>query len=179
MPAFARLRLPETAGGTVVFDDKAAEGRRWTTAFILSAFIPALTYYPAFALGGTFLPASGFLPQGITNQILAWAVVNAVITLALMRWAPKRASRRGIILPSIAIAVVTAAVGYAALWLCDAAFKIDFRFWIVALKLMNAEILPDFVAAPMASNWTRLNLVRGGLSLAGWLASLKALTLLG
>jgi pimeloyl-ACP methyl ester carboxylesterase len=139
MPAFARLRLPETAGGTVVFDDKAAEGRRRTTAFILSALIPALTYYPAVALGGTFLPASSILPQGITNQIMAWAVVNAVITLALMRRAPRRKSRSGIILPSIAIALVTAAVGYAALWLCDAAFKIDFRFWIVALKLMNAK----------------------------------------
>jgi pimeloyl-ACP methyl ester carboxylesterase len=137
--AFARLRLPETAGGTVVFDDKAAEGRRWTAAFILSAFIPALTYYPAFALGGTFLPASKFLPQGITNQIVTWAVVNALITLALMRLAPRRKSRSGIILPSIAIAVITAAVGYAALWLCDLALKIDFRFWIVALKLMNAK----------------------------------------
>jgi hypothetical protein len=121
------------------FDDKAAEGRRRTTAFILSALIPALTYYPAVALGGTFLPASSILPQGITNQIMAWAVVNAVITLALMRRAPRRKSRSGIILPSIAIALVTAAVGYAALWLCDAAFKIDFRFWIVALKLMNAK----------------------------------------
>jgi hypothetical protein len=137
--AFAQLRLPETAGGTLVFDDKAAEGRRWTAAFILSAFIPALTYYPAFALGGSFLPASSFLPQGITNQILIWAVVNGLITFALMRLAPKRKSRRGIISSSIAIAVLTAAVGYAALWLCDLVFKIDFRFWIVALKLMNAK----------------------------------------
>jgi pimeloyl-ACP methyl ester carboxylesterase len=136
---FAQLRLPETAGGTVVFDDKAAEGRHWTAAFILSAFIPALTYYPAFALGGSFLPASSFLPQGITNQILIWAVVNGLITFALMRLAPKRKSRRGIISSSIAIAVLTAAVGYAALWLCDLVFKIDFRFWIVALKLMNAK----------------------------------------
>jgi hypothetical protein len=30
-------------------------------------------------------------------------------------------------------------VGYAALWLADLVFKIDFRFWIVALKLMNAK----------------------------------------
>ena len=31
---------------------------RWTAAFVLSAFIPALTYYPAFALGGTFVTPS-------------------------------------------------------------------------------------------------------------------------
>ena len=79
------------------------------------------------------------LPQGITNQIVVWAIINALITLALMPFAPKRASRAGIIGPSILIALATVIVGYAALWLADLAFKIDFRFWIVALKLMSAK----------------------------------------
>jgi len=135
-PMFARLRLPEAA---LLPEFEAARGRRWTAAFILSAFIPALTYYPAFALGGTFLAPSKFLPQGITNQILAWVVINALITLALMRLAPRRKSRSGIVGASLLIAVASVAVGYAALWLCDLAFKVDFRFWIVALKLMNAK----------------------------------------
>ena len=56
-----------------------------------------------------------------------------------MPFAPKRASRTGIIGPSILIALATVIVGYAALWLADLAFKIDFRFWIVALKLMSAK----------------------------------------
>ena len=137
-PMYSRLRLPEIADGTMP-EHTAASGRRWTTAFILSAFIPALTYYPAFALGGTFVTPSAFLPQGITNQILVWAVINGLITLALMRFAPKRASRSGIVLPSVVIAVASVAIGYAALWLADLAFKIDFRFWIVALKLMSAK----------------------------------------
>jgi pimeloyl-ACP methyl ester carboxylesterase len=137
-PMYSRLRLPEVADGTMP-EHAAASGRRWTTAFILSAFIPALTYYPAFALGGTFVTPSAFLPQGITNQILVWAVINGLITLALMRFAPKRASRSGIVLPSLVIAVASVAIGYAALWLADLAFKIDFRFWIVALKLMSAK----------------------------------------
>ena len=137
-PMYSRLRLPEIADGTMP-EHSAASGRRWTTAFILSAFIPALTYYPAFALGGTFVKPSAFLPQGITNQILVWAVINGLITLALMRFAPKRASRSGIVLQSVVIAVASVAIGYAALWLADLAFKIDFRFWIVALKLMSAK----------------------------------------
>ena len=137
-PMFSRLRLPEIADGTMP-EHSAASGRRWTAAFILSAFIPALTYYPAFALGGTFVKPSAFLPQGITNQIMVWAVINGLITLALMRFAPKRASRSGIGLQSVVIAVASVAVGYAALWLADLAFKIDFRFWIVALKLMSAK----------------------------------------
>ena len=137
-PMFSRLRLPAVADGTMPPHESAA-GRRWTTAFILSAFIPALTYYPAFALGGSFVTPSAYLPQGITNQIMVWAVINGLITLALMPFAPKRASRAGIIGPSVLIAVISVVVGYAALWLADLAFKIDFRFWIVALKLMSAK----------------------------------------
>jgi pimeloyl-ACP methyl ester carboxylesterase len=132
------LRLPEVEDGTMPAHS-AASGRGWTAALILSAFIPALTYYPAFALGGTFLKPSAFLPQGITNQILVWAVINGLITLALMRFAPKRARRPGLVVQSVVIAIATVAIGYAALWLADLAFNIDFRFWIVALKLMSAK----------------------------------------
>ena len=135
-PVFARLNLPEDASTAMTTKVTA---QRWKAAFVLSAFIPALTYYPAFALGGTFMMPSRFLPQGVTNQILVWVVINALIALALMPFAPKRASRNGIILPSILIALVTMVVGYAALWFADLVFKIDFRFWIVALKLMDAK----------------------------------------
>ena len=137
-PAFSHLRLPETADSTMP-EHVAASGRRWTVAFILSAFVPALTYYPAFALGGTFVTPSVVLPQGITNQIVVWAIINALITLALMPFAPKRRSRTGVLGQSIMIALATTVVGYAALWLADLAFKIDFRFWIVALKLMSGK----------------------------------------
>jgi pimeloyl-ACP methyl ester carboxylesterase len=132
------LRLPVVEDGTMPAHS-AASGHRWTAALILSAFIPALTYYPAFALAGTFVKPSAFLPQGITNQILVWAVINGLITLALMPFAPKRASRSGLVCQSVVIAIATVAIGYAALWLADLAFKIDFRFWIVALKLMSAK----------------------------------------
>ena len=135
---FSHLRLPEIADGAMPAHF-AAKGGRWTAALLLSAFIPALTYYPAFALAGTFVTPSAFLPQGITNQIMVWAVINALITLALMPFAPKRASRIRMIGPSILIAVLTILVGYAALWLADILFKIDFRFWIVAIKLMSAK----------------------------------------
>jgi pimeloyl-ACP methyl ester carboxylesterase len=137
-PLFSHLRLPEIVDGSVPAPS-AASGGRWTAAFLLTAAIPALTYYPAFALAGTFVKPSAYLPQGITNQIMIWAIINGLITLALMPFAPKRASRAGIVVPSILIAIATIIVGYAALWLADLAFKIDFRFWIVALKLMSAN----------------------------------------
>ncbi|HEY4971992.1 MAG TPA: hypothetical protein VII41_00210, partial [Steroidobacteraceae bacterium] len=136
-PVFSQLKLPRIAA--VLRPAPIASGGRWVLALVLTALIPALTYYPAFALAGTFVKPSAWLPQGITNQIMVWAIINALITLALMPFAPKRASRGGIIGPSILIALLTIIVGYAALWLADLAFKIDFRFWIVALKLMSAK----------------------------------------
>ncbi len=141
---FSHLRLPEIADGTMPAH-VAADGRRWTVAFVLTALIPALTYYPALALAGTFVKPSVWLPQGITNQIMVWAVINALITLALMPFAPKRASRIGTVWPSVLIAVATVLAGYAALWLADLVFKIDFRFWIVALKLMSAKQILIFL----------------------------------
>ena len=69
---------PEAARGAdgSCADNRGSEGRPLGAALLLSAFIPALTYYPAFALGGTFVAPSRFLPQGITNQILVWVVIN-------------------------------------------------------------------------------------------------------
>jgi pimeloyl-ACP methyl ester carboxylesterase len=190
-PIFSRLRLPEIADGSAPADvatqgsiqGSIQGGGRWVTALLLSAFIPALTYYPAFALGGTFVTASRFLPQGITNQILVWAVINGLVALALMPFAPKRASRNGIIGPSILIALITVAVGYAALWAADLGFKIDFRFWIVDLKLMSAKqflifliyLLPFtafFVIAlhVLHRNFSSLGASRGALYLTNILA---------
>jgi pimeloyl-ACP methyl ester carboxylesterase len=189
-PIFSHLRLPAIADGSAPVQTATPAttqgGGRWVIALLLSALIPALTYYPAFALGGTFVPASRFLPQGITNQILVWAVINGLIALALMPFAPKRARRSGIITPSILIALVTVAVGYVALWLSDLAFKIDFRFWIVALKLMSAKqflifliyLLPFTVFFVIAlhvlhRNFSSLGASRGAL----YLTNILALTL--
>jgi pimeloyl-ACP methyl ester carboxylesterase len=184
-PAFSRLRLPDIADGSAPAG-RVTQGGRWAAALLLSAFIPALTYYPAFALGGTFVTASRCLPQGITNQILVWAVINGLVALALMPFAPKRARRSGIIGRSILIALVTVAVGYAALWAADLAFKIDFRFWIMALKLMSAKqflifliyLLPFtafFVIAlhVLHRNFSSLGASRGAL----YLTNILALTL--
>ncbi|QND72149.1 alpha/beta hydrolase [Tardiphaga robiniae] len=135
---FARLILPEPTDGTMPSQTPVNRGR-WLGALILSVLIPALTYYPAFTLAGNWVKASPWLPQGITNQIMVWALINAAIALVLMPFAPKRASRRGIIGLSIAIALATVASGYLALWLADLIFTVDFRFWIVALKLLNGK----------------------------------------
>ncbi|MGM5027705.1 alpha/beta hydrolase [Tardiphaga sp. 862_B3_N4_1] len=135
---FARLILPEPADGSKPLETPV-DRSRWLGALVLSVLIPALTYYPAFTLAGNWVKAQPWLPQAITNQIAVWALINAAIALVLIPFAPKRASRRGIIGLSIAIALATVASGYLALWLADLIFTVDFRFWIVALKLLNGK----------------------------------------
>jgi len=135
---FSRLILPVPVDGTPPAETPVNRSR-WLLALVLSALIPAITYYPAFSLAGAYLKPQPWLPQGITNQIVVWALINAAIALVLMPFAPKRASRRGIVRLSIAIAVATIVAGYLALWLADVLFKVDFRFWIVALKLLSPK----------------------------------------
>ena len=54
-----------------------------------------------------------------------------------------------------------------------------FSYFIpTALQLMRAETASATKSA-IASQWKRLNLLRAALNLAGWLAALKALSLLG
>ena len=106
----------------------------------LTALVPVLTFYPFMQLGSQVLPASKWLPQGITNQLLVWAVLNGAITLALSSALksgalPERTHFR----KSIAIALCTVAAGYIALLMADYFFEVDFRFWVLALKPLGAD----------------------------------------
>lgn len=47
------------------------------------------------------------------------------------------------------------------------------------LKLQRGQVSPESKVRAVAARWASLNLVRCGLSLAGWLAALKAFSLLG
>lgn len=110
------------------------KGRRWWLAFALTTVIPAATFFPLMKVGQLFFPLPVF-PQWITNQLLVWALVNAVITLALglVLKAAKPAFRADW-LRSAAIALATVGAGYASLALVDALWTVDYRFWVLGLK---------------------------------------------
>jgi pimeloyl-ACP methyl ester carboxylesterase len=182
------LTLPMFA--TLAAAPKAAKppqrDRAWWTALLLTALVPALLYFPLLAFANNYLKPQPYMPQGITNQIAFWALANAVLTLVLLYFAPRRAPRAGIIVPSILIAMATVAVGYVSLWLADLVFKIDFRFWIVALKLMNGKqalmfliyLIPFVVFFVIAFGSIRRNLYRPGEpAIATYLSCMAALAL--
>ena len=82
------------------------------------------------------MPPSGLFRQTITNQVMVWALVNLVLALLIGLFSRhkgvKTAPRW---LPAALAAVATVGVGYLSLLVVDRLFTVDFRFWLVALKL--------------------------------------------
>ncbi|HTE41737.1 MAG TPA: alpha/beta fold hydrolase [Steroidobacteraceae bacterium] len=120
---------------------------RWWGSLALTAFVPVLSYYYFFGLGGQWMPASKYFPQSITNQIVVWALLNGAITLVLGRLLVKsKGESRSQWLLSLQIALATVGIGYLSLVLADYFFKVDFRFWVVALKVLAPERFGQFLA---------------------------------
>jgi len=131
-PLFADLRQEAAPART-------RRDGRWWLAFALTAAVPALSFYPLMSVGFAFLP-SGTFPEWVANQLLVWALANGVFSLllgfALRGGRPAFTRRWGL---SMTIALLCAGMGYLALVVVDALFKVDFRFWVVGLKLLDSR----------------------------------------
>ncbi|WGM40766.1 alpha/beta fold hydrolase [Caulobacter sp. NIBR1757] len=128
LPLFASLRgAPATipAGGKL--------------RLALTALIPVLTFFPAFIAVTLLVKPSAALPQTVTTQVVLWALINLAITviMGLFGKRPDTAPRRNILVPAVLIAIAVSAIGYLSLVLIDRLFLVDFRFWVVALKLLS------------------------------------------
>ena len=165
LPAFAGLRQSPVPTAHV------RRTRQWWLAFALSAFIPVITYYQFFAWGGQLLPASWLLPQTITSQIAFWAVLNGLIAFALgYVLKGDKVSARGNIWGSLLIALATVGTGYLFVIAADFLFKIDFRFWVVAIKplsLVQAKIALVYLVPFTVFFVLALRGLHTGLSVAG------------
>ncbi|MFI4935855.1 MAG: alpha/beta hydrolase family protein [Caulobacterales bacterium] len=147
--ALATRLFAGLAGGPQSVVDR--RGFRWWLAFVLSAAVPALTFYPfmklapaiffaPFALTKSLPFALGAFPEQITNQLMIWALLNGLISLALfivLRTAKPAFAHRW--LSAIGLAIVSVGMGYLALVVVDALFKADFRFWVLGLKPMDGR----------------------------------------
>ena len=152
------LTLPVFAGLNHPMEPVAERrGWKWWVAFVLTAAIPAATYYPFMKWGQVFFPMQLF-PQYIQNQLLVWALLNGLITLALsfaLRGGkPVFSNRWG---GSALIAAATVAVGYLSLVLVDAVWHVDYRFWVLGLKPLDAR--HAVMAIPYFVLWTAFFLI--------------------
>ena len=165
LPVFASLRHEE---------DAAVDYRtgRWWAGLLTTALLPIVTFFPAFIAVTVLLKPSALLPQSITNQVVAWALLNAALTLVIGWFGRKRTmasfdNRWG---PAALIALATTAVGYLSLVAADALFKVDFRFWVVALKLFSpaqAKIALVYVLPFTAFFLVATRALHGRLSVLG------------
>jgi pimeloyl-ACP methyl ester carboxylesterase len=128
-------------------------------SIMLMTGIPIVTYFKFQAWGNQLLPANSVWPQDVTNGIMIWALGNALITLILLatkyRGLGSLKSLAGfsqadtlykVLVKPFALAFIINLGLYAILALADGWFKIDFRFWVIALKLLSLDQAISFLA---------------------------------
>lgn len=135
---------------------KGLTGWGWWLGALLTAAIGPLTLFTFTTWAGKIFKASWFFPQNITTQVTFWAVLNGLISLALLLlWhflLVKKSERGGgdeygltwngklnwvKIGRSFVLALCIVLLGYATLLVTDFLFKTDYRFWVFAVKLMS------------------------------------------
>jgi hypothetical protein len=102
---------------------------------------------PFMQLGSQWLPASRLLPQAFSNEIVVWALLNAVLVVCLaLLPGTTRAQPVGNLMRSALLALVTAAVGYAVVVLLYAFFLVDLRYWFIAFRPLQPSQFGTFLA---------------------------------
>ena len=155
MLALAGLLLKTTFFGDLAKatpEAKPISGTMRYVSYALTIFLPIVTFFwLQTTIAISIVPAATPLfAQNITTGIMVWAVGNGLITLALfLVWHFTSNSgtalsvyglpiHLGTILKSALFAVLVFSFGYFLLAASDLLFKTDFRFWVVAGKLMNS-----------------------------------------
>jgi len=131
LPMFAALRGAPSVGAR-------PRGARWWTLWLLTAFVPAFTYYLV-PLTLPLVTPSAIFPQAITNVLMVWAAANALLAVIFGRLLEvKRFAGPARWGPSVAIAAIVVAILYAVTALAGLV-QVDFRFWVVALKPLSGR----------------------------------------
>lgn len=154
------LKTPYFSDMGTMPEAKPMKGAMVWVAYILTAAIPALTFFyfqdslttDLFLSGEESILGAGptaLLAQNITTGVMVWALGNGLITLILfLIWhfvsnRDATLSNYGIplnltvIFKSVVLAVAVILSGYVLLGAAALIFGIDFRFWVVAVKLMS------------------------------------------
>ena len=129
-------------------------GAWWGAAFVFVA-LPAATLFPFKSLGGALRPSALF-PQGITTQVMVWAVLVGLISAALFVLWHLTSGRKGgataddygltwvgrweasKIAKSVLLGFLIVVAAYASLVFTAFFFTTDYRIWVFAVKPMSA-----------------------------------------
>ncbi len=136
----------------------------WYVAALIAMLIPAVTYF-SFQGWGALIPTSAVFGQNLTNGFMVWAVGNGVISVLLFAlWhfvlggkrAGGNARAYGLLGASVfsatrllrqfLLAASVVVLLYLVLAINHALFTADFRYWVIAVKLMSGVQLRLFFA---------------------------------
>lgn len=131
-PYFQALKAP---GETAAYENRSL---KWWGYALVATIIPVATFYPFFGWAETLMPPSAWFPQGITNQVLLWALANGVIAAVInLKSGSKALKHEHAIAPSLVLALASIAIAYSAVFFADLLFSVDFRFWFVGVKTLS------------------------------------------
>ncbi|OPH56720.1 hypothetical protein BC351_27680 [Paenibacillus ferrarius] len=132
----------------------------WIIGGLIATAIPAATFFQFQTWGSKWLPAGSFWPQSLTNGFVIWVLFNAVIAVVLFAaWHLFSNRKQGAEMvhygvsfsvkgyamnlralgKSGLLALYSVGIVYGVTLVIDAAFHLDFRIWVMALKPMNWE----------------------------------------
>jgi hypothetical protein len=128
LPYFSRLQAAPVIA-------QQQRSLRWWITWCAGALLPALTFLPFAQLGNQWLPASGLFPQAFSNEIVVWAVLNAVLVgvLSLLPGSKRAQPVLGAFRAGL-LAVLVISVGYAVAALLYSLLLVDLRYWFVAFR---------------------------------------------
>ena len=113
----------------------------------VGALAPAILWLPLCQFADSLLPPSRLLPQTFTNEIVVWALCSGLISYAIsLLWRASKPRFNTQWTRAMMIAMLVAGGGYLSCAVADFLFKIDFRVWFIAVKLLSAGQARDFLA---------------------------------
>ena len=156
---FAQLREQPAPIGSI-------SGMAWWISAAVGIVVSIALYLWSWSFNGQGLAAASyFWPQQITTTLIIWALSSGAISLGLFGlWLRKKAKTEAIsmdnyglswhggslplrkIALSLLLAFCVIAVAYLSLVISDWLLKIDYRFWIFAIKPLSALQLGIFLA---------------------------------
>jgi hypothetical protein len=118
-------------------------------------FVPIITWFPLTLIGNVAAKASWIFPQQVTNCVLFWMMVNALLSLiffSIWHFASNRKKGGNLISYGLKtpagmdwkkiglsawFAFLVTSIVYLSVVLTSYFFSVDFRFWIIPLKPMS------------------------------------------
>lgn len=132
------------------------QGAGWWVGAIMFTALPAITLFPFKGISETLgWQASALFAQNITTQVMVWAILTGLISLALFSlWHLLVNQKTGATLAnygitlgqgvkatqvfrSFLLALSVIAVLYTSLLLVDFFFDVDYRIWVFGVKLLS------------------------------------------